>query len=75
MKTLLATASLLAILAAPALSQDSGRQAKYRANYEKKLTSNFITDGGWVLDYDAARAKAKAEGKLIFAYFTRSYSP
>lgn len=29
----------------------------------------------WSFDYDAARVEAKASGKLVFAYFTRSYAP
>jgi hypothetical protein len=50
-------------------------QDKMKANYEKKIAKEFVSSGGWLLDYDEARAKAKAEDKLIFAYFSRSYSP
>jgi len=75
MKPLLTTASLLALLAAPAFSQGTDLQAEYRAKYKKKVAAKFVTDGGWIVDYDAALVKARAEGKLIFAYFTRSYAP
>jgi len=43
--------------------------------YEEALKDPFIAKGNWVLDYDEARARAKREGKLIFAYFSRSYAP
>jgi len=57
----------------PAQSQDS--QADMVAKYEAKLKADYIPFGGWITDYDEARAKAAAEGKLIFAYFSRSYAP
>lgn len=41
---------------------------------EKKLQESWVVDGGWSTDYDQARESAKKSGKLIFAYFTRSYS-
>lgn len=46
-----------------------------KQRYEEALKSPFIAKGHWVLDYDEARARAKREGKLIFAYFSRSYAP
>lgn len=42
---------------------------------EAKLREAWFTGNNWTVDYDAARARASGEGKLIFAYFTRSYSP
>jgi hypothetical protein len=42
---------------------------------EEKLAKDFIKNADWEMDFDAAKAKAKESGKLIFAYFTRSYSP
>ncbi len=50
-------------------------QATYRKRLQKTLAKDFIKKGGWILDFDEARARAKKEGKLIFAYFTRSYAP
>ncbi len=48
--------------------------AELKQRYEKKLEAPWIAKGKWVLDYDEARRRAKREGKLIFAYFSRSYS-
>ncbi|MFT5081071.1 MAG: hypothetical protein ACJAZ8_000614 [Planctomycetota bacterium] len=63
------------ILGVPVLAQQVDEQTELRAKYEKKLAKEFVTYGNWILDYDAAHTKAKAEGKLLFTYFTRSYSP
>jgi len=42
---------------------------------EAKLTKEFVSHVAWETDYDKALARAAEEGKTIFAYFTRSYSP
>jgi len=71
--TLIAGALLAALAtAAPAAAQDA---AAMQAKYEKKLQAEFIEHGGWIIDFDEAKEKAKAEDKLIFAYFSRSYAP
>lgn len=78
MKTINLFAPLLAggLLLAPAIGQDQqDQQAKYQASYDKKLEKEFVSFGGWITDYDVARERAKKEGKLIFAYFSRSYAP
>lgn len=59
-------------LVAPAAAQD---QEQMQKNLEKKLAKSFVENGSWVLDYDEAKKIAKEEGKIIFAYFTRSYAP
>ncbi len=59
-------------LAAPAAAQD---QEALKAKYQDKLAKEFISHGGWITDYDEARKTAKEQGKLIFVYFSRSYSP
>ncbi len=68
-----------AVLAGAGFSQSAteqaAKQAELQAKYDKKITKEFISYGHWMLDYDKARAKAKAEGKLLFTYFSRSYSP
>lgn len=76
MKTIALLTPLLAgaWLAGPALGQDD-QQAQYQAKYEAKLQKEFIAYGGWITDYDMARERAEKEGKMIFAYFSRSYSP
>ncbi len=52
-----------------------GDQQKLQRNFEKAMSADFIPHGGWVTDYDVARERAKKEGKLIFAFFSRSYAP
>lgn len=59
-------------LAAPVSAQNADRM---KANFERKLDSEFMKKVDWITDYDAARAKAAKSGEVIFAYFTRSYAP
>lgn len=40
-----------------------------------KLKKPFLKNAAWVLDFAEAKRRAKAEDKVIFAYFTRSYAP
>jgi hypothetical protein len=75
MKTLLLVPMLAIVLAGAGFSQSTDEQAALQAKYDKKVAKEFVSYGNWILDYDVARAKAKEEGKLIFTYFTRSYSP
>ena len=42
---------------------------------EAKLGKPFLKNAAWVLDFAEAKRRAKAENKVIFAYFTRSYQP
>ena len=42
---------------------------------DEKLAHEVFKKADWTFDYDAALEKAKKSDKLIFAYFTRSYSP
>lgn len=63
------------LLLAPLLcSQQQYDQDQMKANLEAKLAKSFIPAGGWITDYDVARARAAKENKVIFAYFTRSYA-
>lgn len=41
---------------------------------DKKLAEPFMKNAAWMTDYDKAREEAKKSGKLIFAYFCRSYA-
>ena len=41
---------------------------------DAKLSEAWIKKAAWFTDYGKAKAEAKATGKPIFAYFTRSYS-
>lgn len=69
---LLVPALLGLAMAAPAAAQG---EETLESKLEHKLAKSFVTHGNWILDYDEARKIAKEEGKLIFVYFTRSYSP
>ena len=40
------------------------------AQLTAKLASPFLRAAAWELDWDAARARARAQKKLIFGYFT-----
>lgn len=62
------------LLAGSAPAQQQYDQAQMKANLEAKLQKGFIANGGWITDYDEARARAAKEKKFIFAYFTRSYA-
>ena len=42
---------------------------------EAKLSEPWRKNATWSLSLADAKARAKKEGRLIFAYFTRSYSP
>lgn len=42
---------------------------------DAKLAKPFVAHGGWIADYDQARALARERGQVIFAYFSRSYAP
>lgn len=68
-----AAAGLLASLASIANGQPSQEDLVARKN--AKLAEAWIENAPWQLDYDVAREEAKKNGKLIFAYFTRSYAP
>ncbi len=42
--------------------------------FEEKSAKPWIRKGAWLTDFDEACAQAKKQGKLVFAYFTRSYA-
>lgn len=64
---------VLALLAASLPAQNKTQEQLIELRKEK-LAKAVFQKAEWMLDYDAARAKAKAEQKPIFAYFTRSYA-
>jgi hypothetical protein len=75
----LARAGLALLLLAPfARAQEEGprakRDAELQAKLDAKLGEAWFTANPWTADYDVARARAKSKGKVIFAYFTRSYA-
>ena len=71
------TSTRLALLSLPLvlLAQGASAQDTNEQKYQKKINQEWFTEGGWTYDYAGARARAKKEGKVIFAYFTRSYAP
>ena len=63
----------LALLAAAPLSAQSQEELVQRR--DDKLAEEWLTKGPWITRYEDALEQAKASGKPIFAYFSRSYSP
>lgn len=64
--------ALLTALALAAAAQDP---AGLKAALDEKLGKPFVKKAPWILDYDKALAESKSSGRLIFAFFTRSYAP
>lgn len=70
--------SLVCVLAAlftgAALPAQQADQAELQRRRAEKVQKEVFGRAPWMFDFDAARAAAKESGKLIFAYFTRSYA-
>ena len=62
--------ALVLALGAPAVAQDA-----LVAKRDAKLAESWVAKSDWITDFDEARETAKKSEKLIFTYFTRSYSP
>lgn len=62
------------LCAARPASAQAPSEETLKANRDKKLQSPFLAKSPWITDYDKAREEAKKAGKMIFAYFTRSYA-
>ena len=69
MKRTLIPALVLAAMSSAAFAQSMEERL------DAKLKKDFVSAVAWEQDYDAARQKAQDSGKMIFAYFTRSYAP
>ena len=59
---------------AAALPAQQKSQEELIVEREKKLAKPVFHEANWLFDYDQARAEARKQGKLLFTYFTRSYS-
>ena len=60
----------------PAMAQQEGPDtADLQKRYQEKISKDWLKNAEWSLDLEDALARAKKEGKPVFAYFTRSYSP
>lgn len=70
----LATLVLLLVCALSSFSQEANSNDLVLLR-DKKLSSPFLKCAKWTTRWDEARAAAKDSGKLILAYFTRSYAP
>jgi hypothetical protein len=66
-------AAILPLVVALLLGAPSEKELTARR--DKLLAEPWVKANAWVKDYDEALAAAKKEGKPVFAYFTRSYSP
>lgn len=73
MRTLILS-SLALFVAAPGLVAQ-GNQEALKEKFAAKQKEAWFTGGEWELDFAAAKERAEKENKLIFAYFSRSYSP
>jgi len=70
------TVGVTLVAAAPAEAQrQPPSQEELKQRFEAKMADSWWKNATWLTDYNTALAEAKASGKKIFAYFTRSYSP
>lgn len=67
-------ATLIQPASASGAQQQEPTQEELQKKFDEKLAKPFMSHAKWTVDYDAVRARAKAEKKLVLAYFTRSYS-
>jgi hypothetical protein len=73
MRLFLTALAVAAMAAAASAQQPTQEQLVERR--DAKLQSAFLGKAAWITDYDKAREESRKSNKLIFAYFTRSYSP
>ena len=66
---------ILAFAVVAAFARPAGAQPSFEERLAAKLDEPFIKNAAWVQDYDEALKQARDSGRVIFAYFTRSYSP
>ncbi|MGE3173807.1 MAG: hypothetical protein AB7O97_14370 [Planctomycetota bacterium] len=65
---------LAVLIAGAALPAQQADQPELQRRRAEKVQKEVFGRAPWKFDFDAARAAAKESGKLIFAYFTRSYA-
>lgn len=73
LRHILPLAALLGALL-PAQNRQQPSQEQLTTLRAEKLAKPVFQKAPWVMDYDKAREQAKKDGKLLFAYFTRSYA-
>jgi len=64
-----------ALLAGLVLAHAAPTNSPLQERLEEKLAKPFVENADWALTYDGALKRAREEGKLVFAYFARSYEP
>ena len=64
----------LALLPALPAQRNMPSQEELTTERDKKLAKPVFQAANWLFDYDEARKQAKEQDKLLFTYFTRSYS-
>ena len=73
-RLLLFTASALALAAVLPAQRAQGAD-DLRKKRDAELKKPVFQKAPWLSDYDAARAQARKDDKLLLGYFTRSYLP
>ena len=71
---LLKTGATGLVFAATLLAATAASAQTLEEKFEAKLAEEWVAKSGWITDYDEAQKQAADSGKLIFAYFTRSYA-
>lgn len=76
LKTIWTTVAMAGSLALPAAlsAQAPKSQEELVVERDKKLAKPVFQKASWIFDYDEAREEARKQGKLLFTYFSRSYS-
>jgi ABC-type sugar transport system substrate-binding protein len=70
-RAVVAAAAALALAAPLAAAPSQDDLARKR---DEKMASPFLKKAPWITDLAKAREASRASGKVIFAYFTRSYA-
>lgn len=66
----------LALFLAPTIAlAGPPSQEQLKKQRTDKLAEPWVSKFPWVTDYAKAKEQAKKDQKMIFAYFSRSYSP
>jgi hypothetical protein len=67
--------ALLAALFTLPLSGQQDDTSYLAAKRDQKLAAPFLRCSAWTTDFEQAKEAAKASGRIVLGYFTRSYAP
>jgi len=70
-----ALAGVVLLAAAGSASAQQKSQEELKKLLDEKLAEPWVANGSWITDYEKALAESAKSGKVIAAYFTRSYAP